>query len=204
MNRIENGISSAINTAEGMSNNPGESLNITIDGEQLSMESPGAGYILVTLDKDEICDFYAITNTGEPVLASGYGCSSFIDCYGSPYMMISKIKGPSASSYGIAFYDVDKEFIANSFIAFEDATTKERIFEKIEIPEGAAYFKTSYFDYATSQTIGEFKCFIYIKETLYGYRKYRPYQNGYIFYSQAINQSITKYWTTNAETYAVD
>lgn len=163
------------------------------------LNNPGIGYSLTEFDKDEICDYYAVTNDGEYELASGYGCSSFIPCKGSKEMLITMMQEPD-NKYGLAFYDENKVFL--SFIP-SIVGDKSYVIKKVVIPSNAYYFKTSYFDYETSKNYGEFKAYMFTDNNVYSNGK-RPYQTEYIWFSQAVNQSITKFWETDANTVKID
>ena len=152
----------------------------------------------ITLNGDEICDYYAINNLGDAILADGYGCSSFIPCYGCVNMKFTNMQLTSSKNYGLAFYDVDKNFI--SYIPSLVGDKVDSIMQTVDVPVNAHYFKASYFNYATQVNVGEFHCELTFKNnSLYSEDGKRPYQDGFIYFSQKVNQSITKYWET-AET----
>lgn len=147
------------------------------------------------LDGDEICDYYAIKSNGEAVLASGYGCSSFINCYGCTSINITLMQLTASSSYGLAFYDENKQFL--SFVPSLVGSEKASVLREVEVPEGAHYFKASFFNYEQQKEYGSFSCTLVFdaNETIKNGK--RPYQDGYIFFSQRVNQSITRYWETD-------
>ena len=150
----------------------------------------------ITLDGDEICDYYAINNLGNAVLADGYGCSSFIPCYGCVNMKYTNMQLTSSKNYGLSFYDVNKNFI--SYVPSLVGDKVDSITQIVDVPVNAHYFKATYFNYATQVTVGEFHCEMTFKDnSLYSEDGKRPYQDGFIYFSQKVNQSITKYWETS-------
>ena len=152
----------------------------------------------VVLDGDEICDYYAINNLGEAVLADGFGCTSFIPCHGALSLKYTNMQMTASKNYGLSFYDSNKTFI--SYVPSLVGANMDSVEETITVPENAYYFKATYFNYQTQVTVGEFRCEMTFKDdTLYTTDGKRPYQDGFIYFSQKVNQSITKYWET-AET----
>ena len=169
------------------------------ENENYKLENPGVGYTLTDFDFSEICDYYAIKNDGSYELANGLGCSSFIPCMGSNEMLMTVIQG-NYPSYGTAFYDNEYKLI--SFVPSLNGATSS-VMMKISIPKNAAYFKTTYFDYDNAKIYGSFKLYMFTNNNIYVNGK-RPYQSDYIFFSQAINQSITKFWETDANIVNID
>ena len=150
---------------------------------------------VVELNGDEICDYYAINKSGEHVLATGYGCSSHIDCAGCGSMEITLMQNTSAINYGLAFYDAEKKFI--SYVASLIGSEKKGVVTTVSIPENAHYFRTSYFNFENQKTCGDFRCVLTYDANLITLDGKRPYQNGFIYFSQRVNQSVTKYWSTD-------
>ena len=165
--------------------------NIVIEGGAGGTES---GYI-AELNGDEVCDYYAINKSGEHVLATGYGCTSYIDCYGCGQMEITNIQRTSATNYGIAFYDENKTFL--SFVGTLVGSETKSVLQTIEIPSEAHYFRATFFNYEQQQQYGEFACTLVYQNDLVSQEGKRPYQDGMIFFSQKVNQSITRYWDTD-------
>lgn len=154
--------------------------------------------VVIDLDSDEICDYYAIGNKGEVVSATGYGCTSFIPCYGCIEMSITKMQLTSAKSYGIAFYDNNKNFL--SYVPSLVGSKNASVMEEVQVPSAAHYFKATFFNYETQKTVGAFKCIMrFNDESLYTKDGKRPYQEGCIYYSQRVNQSITPYWSESQD-----
>lgn len=174
----------------------------TINGEPIEGEgditikgSSDDGTVTITLDGDEVCDYYAINKSGDHVLASGYGCTSYIDCYGCGTMDITLMQKTSSINYGLAFYDADKKFI--SFVASKVGSENKGVITTVEIPANASYFRASYFDYASQKNYGEFSCTLTYDTAIVSRDGKRKYQDGFIYFSQRVNQSVTKYWSTD-------
>ena len=152
----------------------------------------------IVLDGDEICDYYAINNLGEAVLADGFGCTSFIPCYGALSLKYTNMQLTASKNYGLSFYDSSKTFI--SYVPSLVGANMSSVEETVTVPDNAYYFKATYFNYQTQVTVGQFRCEMTFKDdSLYTTDGKRPYQDGFIYFSQKVNQSITKYWET-AET----
>ena len=167
--------------------------NIVIEGGAGGTES---GYI-AELNGDEVCDYYAINKSGEHVAATGYGCTSYIDCYGCGEMEITNIQQPSATNYGIAFYDENKTFL--SFVATAVGSETKSVLQTVTIPEEAHYFRATFFNYEQQKKYGEFSCSLVYQNGLVSKEGKRPYQDGYIFFSQRVNQSVTAYYDTSQD-----
>jgi pimeloyl-ACP methyl ester carboxylesterase len=100
----------------------------------------------------------------------------------------------TANSYGLAFYNRNKEFI--SFVPSKTGSNTGVVYTEVEVPAGACYFKASFFGYENRVKYGEFACdLIFSADTIKNGK--RPYQDGYIFFSQKVDQSILKYWETD-------
>ena len=155
----------------------------------------GSGPNVVTLNGDEVCDYYAINKSGEHVLASGYGCTHYIDCYGCGTMDITLIQNTSSINYGLAFYDANKKFI--SFVASKVGSEKKGVLTTVTIPENAHYFRTTYFNFENQKTYGDFACALTYDTSIVSAEGKRKYQDGFIYFSQRVNQSVTKYWSTD-------
>ena len=152
----------------------------------------------IVLDGDEICDYYAINNLGVAVLADGFGCTSFIPCHGALSLKYTNMQLTASKNYGLSFYDSSKTFI--SYVPSLVGANMSSVEETVTVPDNAYYFKATYFNYQTQVTVGEFRCEMTFKDdSLYTTDGKRPYQDGFIYFSQKVNQSITKYWET-AET----
>ena len=179
----------------------------TINGESIvgsgdiKVKGGDSGLVKVTLNGDEVCDYYAINKSGEHVLASGYGCTHYIDCFGCGTMDITLIQNTSSINYGLAFYDADKKFI--SFVASKVGSEKKGVLTTVSIPDNASYFRTTYFNYENQKNYGEFICILTYDSSIVSKDGKRKYQDGFIYFSQRVNQSITKYWSTD-ETVAND
>lgn len=174
----------------------------TINGQSILGEgnlyieggSSSNGSNIVHLNGDEICDYYAINSSGNHVLATGYGSSWYIDCFGCSSMEITVIQTTSNTGYGLAFYDANKSFI--SFVPTKVGSTKAVVKQNISIPSNAYYFRTTFFNYEQQKTYGEFECtLVFSNNTIIDGK--RPYQDGYIYFSQRVNQSLYKYWETD-------
>ena len=175
----------------------------TVNGRSLlgsgNLELSGGGgasaTVLVELGGDEICDYYAINSAGNAVSADGYGCTSFIPCAGCAEMHITNMQLKTAKSYGLAFYDENKTFL--SFVKSLTGSEVAGVWQEVAVPEGAHYFKASFFDYETQKTVGKWRCTMLFDNTdTYTATGKRPYQEGFIWFSQGVNQSITRYWET--------
>lgn len=174
----------------------------TINGESIEGSGDiiikggnGSGPNVVTLNGDEVCDYYAINKSGEHVLASGYGCTHYIDCEGCGTMDITLIQNTSSINYGLAFYDADKKFI--SFVASKVGSEKKGVLTTVAIPSEACYFRATYFNYENQKTCGDFACTLTYDTSIVSADGKRRYQDGFIYFSQRVNQSVTKYWSTD-------
>lgn len=212
MNHIESGIEtldvnkqeklvsgSSIKTLNGQSLLGGGNISVetnktVVNNEYIVNVDGTKDWYVSELNGDEVCDYYAINNKGEHVLVTGYGCTSYIDCYGCGEMQITMMQGKTSSNYGLAFYDENKVFI--SFVPNLVGSEIASVLQTVAIPENAHYFRASFFNYAQQKTYGEFSCTLIYKNGLLSNEGKRPYQDGYIFFSQRVNQDITKYWET--------
>ena len=145
----------------------------------------------VLYNEEEICDYYAIGSDGKPHLAEGYGCSSFIDCKDALKLNISMIQHTEELDYCLCFYDSYKNLIS-SVPSLHGAEVCSVMCE-YDVPEGASYFKASYFDYNNAKKYGQFSCVVSYPNSSY-IQKYRPYQDGIIYYSPKVNVAVNKYW----------
>ena len=173
----------------------------TINGEpivgkgDIIVKGGGATNVTITLNGDEVCDYYAINKSGSHVLATGYGCTSYIDCFGCGSMDITLMQETASSNYGLAFYDADKNFI--SFVASKVGSEKKGVLTTVAIPANASYFRTTYFNFDGQKQYGDFTCVLTYDTSIVSEDGKRKYQDGYIFFSQRVNQSVTKYWSTD-------
>lgn len=153
--------------------------------------------IKVVLDEREICDYYGIKNDGTHARATNdtFGCSYFIDCKGVDKLYIRVPKAINTQSFGLAFYDDNKQFI--SFVP--NPTGESNTYEDVEltVPTNAYYFKTTYWNYKNSKTIGLFKCTLYYPSSVWVNNK-RPYQTGYIKFAPIINQAKSTIYTNQS------
>ena len=137
---------------------------------------------------DEVCDYYAINSEGKHVLAKGYGCTGYLELSGADSMTLSMAQTPS-SDYGLAFYNADKEFI--SFVPSPDGEDIQKKNVDIAVPEGAVYFRTTYFNFETRKQKGEFSYALKKDgEKLDEKAKKRDYQDGYVYFSRKVDQSL--------------
>lgn len=151
----------------------------------------------VVLTQDEICDYFAIGSNGTKSLSAGFGCSHYIDCFGSKSMRIAMPVTTSASGYGLIFYNEGKYTLSGSFI--ECPTDSEEGMEIVEvtIPTNAHYFRTTYWDKDNSDIYGNFSCEISYPKGFLGNGKYRPYQSGNIYFSVEVEQSVEDWQSTS-------
>ena len=179
-------------------------------GKYLIVESDGkigfSGYvppvptsaeeITVILGQEEINYFYGLTNSGL-VDSNLFGVTSYIDCLGTETINVRMpIITSGQSAVGLAFYDGTKTQL--SFIASNVGGANGAEIREIPVPSGATYFRATYWNYEQAQTYGEWYCAFISAQ--YGYGKYRPYQDGYIFYSPKVNQAVNQYWETDLAT----
>ena len=164
----------------------------------------------IKLGSDEICEFYAIGSDGATVDMTGtnkpkYACSSFIDCYDVDKITLKRPQEMNTGTgYGTAFYDANKSFL--SFVANPIGSAVEPVMQTIDVPSGAYYFRTTYYNFARRQDFddGEFVCTMTVSEELMPNGK-RPYQAGQIFFSPTVNNGISDYTSTeNASIVGVD
>ena len=148
----------------------------------------------VILNEDELCNYYAINSSGQHILDNNYSCTHYIDCKTCASIKITMPITVSATGYGLAFYDESKNLI--SFIEMNTGATQGVETRTIDVPENAIYFRTTFFGESNRHTYENFSCELSYADNFLGHNKYRPYQDGYIFFSQQINQSPTKYWNT--------
>ncbi len=135
---------------------------------------------------DEICDYFAIDSKGETVKADGYGCTSYLELKDADQLTLSMVQG-SASNYGLAFYDLNKDFI--SFVKAPTADDIARKLVTLDIPQNAVYFRTTYFDYQNRTVYGAFGYQLMKNNETISLGK-RNYQDGYIFFSREVSQTL--------------
>ncbi len=144
------------------------------------------------LKADEICKYYAINSSGNHVNSTSihYGCTSYIDCHSVQQLELTMIQETSASGFGLAFYNQNKEFI--SFIPNPVGAELASVSQVVSVPANAYYFRTTFFEYEYQKTYGYFSCHIqYVEETIINGK--RPYQSGVISFSPAVEQGIPNY-----------
>lgn len=143
----------------------------------------------IIYNNDDCCDYYYISSVSGSAFVGNYSCTSFIDCKDAESMDITLMQIEEDQDIGISFFDSNKALIAGAkmFIGGEKASIKKNIV----IPENAAYFKTSYFNYEDRKLYGDFSCTIYYPTDSQQYSEKRNYQNNLIFFSQEVNQSIS-------------
>lgn len=145
------------------------------------------------LNGDDICEGFAIDKFGNPQTHSSFGCTSFISCKGAKKMSITRIvTSSSPGEYGLAFYDEGK-----GFLSFVPSMAGSNGFElsEISIPNDAVWFKATYWNYDKSLMYGSFSCEVESADVV---NNKRPYQDGMIFFSKAINQSCDKWWNNSS------
>ena len=147
----------------------------------------------VVYDEEEICDYFAIGTDGKAVLAEGYGCTSFIDCKDAQSVSISMIQHTKKLNYCLCFYDSSKNLISS--VPSLQGSDICAVMCHYDVPEGAHYFKASYFNYANAKKYGQFSCVVNYPNSSY-VRKYRPYQDGIIYYSPKVNVAVNRFWET--------
>ena len=143
--------------------------------------------------EEEICDYFAIGPDGKAVLAEGYGCTSFIECKDAISLRISMIQHTQQLNYCLCFYDSDKKLISSVPSLCGDETCS--VICRYEVPEEACYFKASYFSYRNAKKYGQFSCVVSYPASSY-IQRYRPYQDGIIYFSPKVNVAINNYWET--------
>lgn len=153
----------------------------------------------VTLNNDEICDYFAINSSGEYVADSNFGCSRFIDCIGGGSIKITLPVTTSATGRGLAFYDSNKTFITGSFRECSTGSSNGIETMTIKVPATARYFRVTYWNFANSVTYGKFSCEITYPIGFLGHGKSRPYQSGNIYFSVEVDQAIED-WESTAQT----
>ena len=147
----------------------------------------------IAYDEEEICDYFAIGLDGKAVLAEGYGCTSFIECKGADHLNISMIQHTQELNYCLCFYDSAKNLIKSIPCLLGNSTSS--VMCQYDVPVGTHYFKASHFSYGNAKKYGQFSCTVSYPSSSY-IRKYRPYQDGIIYYSPKVNVAVNKYWET--------
>jgi hypothetical protein len=151
---------------------------------------------IVVLGQDEINEFYGIGTTGI-FSATLWGVTSYIDCFGVAEL---NVKMPILSSsisnmVCLEFYDQTKTSLSKVNANRGDTNSAE--IRTIPVPEGAYYFRCTYWKYENALLYGgDWYCSFKTSQ----FAKYRPYQSGYIFYSPLVNQSVNEYWETDIDT----
>ena len=146
-------------------------------------------YDEVILDNREIIDGNAVAvSNGNLATSTNVGCTSYIDCLNAMFLEISVSVLTTTPTVGIAFYNSSKVFIS-SIPRPQGASNGRQIIEAT-IPEGAAYFRATYWNFANSVTYGDFYCKIRYPKGFLGLGKFRPFQTGRINYRVKVNQSV--------------
>lgn len=110
-------------------------------------------YSLEEISNDKLVPSY---KTGQLVEAGILGHTGYLDCAGYIQVQLTMPTGKSATSEaGIAFYDSSKLFISGVQRPVADYTGIKNM--SYDIPEGAAYFRTCFFN---TNEYGEFECFL--------------------------------------------
>ncbi len=152
-------------------------------------KTPAPEGVTVTLTADELADYYGITADGTTLGASKLGCTSFIDCTDVESITLTMADLQTTYTWGLAFYDKDKNFL--SFVEQGSSSAEPQSIEKsIPVPEAAAYFRTTYYNFEYRNSTGnDFTCTLHYKAGVEP-TAYRPYQNGHIYFSREVNQSL--------------
>lgn len=156
----------------------------------------------VKLNQDEICRFYRVNSaTGVVDETDVMGCTRYIDCKGISsfkVMMPSTPTSTAEAGWGLAFYNASKTFISgvNKLVGTNGASLIT-----VTVPDGAAYFRTTYWNYTQIQTNNypEFECYIDYPKGVLGHGKYRPYISGEIYFSRKVNQGVNNYWDNTVD-----
>ncbi len=141
------------------------------------------------LSEDELADYYGITEDGTTCTAVKFGCTSYIDCTGVESITLDMVDTQTQRKFGLAFYDADK-----NFVSFEEqgsgSTELLSVKKTISVPENAVYFRTTYYNFEYRNSTGnEFSCALNYKAGCEP-PQYRSYQDGYIYFSREVNQSL--------------
>lgn len=145
----------------------------------------------VIVDKSQ---YPAINIMGGVYETTTLGASSYIDCKGALYMDITMPILTTSPSQGLVFYD-DEGAPLNGILrprGEAEGVVKIRVY----IPHGATFFKTTFWNFEKSLSLGNFECSIYF---IGQPQKYRPYQKELIFFSERVNQSVNDYWEKDNE-----
>ena len=78
--------------------------------ENVDVETPTMA--TMTIRNDDLCDYFAIGRNGESIKANGYSATSYIDVTGAESLTITMAQNDKGTTYGLAFYDKDKNFIS--------------------------------------------------------------------------------------------
>ena len=184
----------------------------------------------ITLDQRDIVDGQVVVVDSVGILyntttaATSTGCTSYIDCEGCTEIRMKVPVLTPTPTWGVLFYDADKNPIAQSGVFRPQKTvagvdtfifTKSGVtatsgyvpyghnssgnYTPVGIPSNAKYFRTGYWNYANAMGVyGSWKCVLITKRGYFGGGKNRPYQSGRINFSVAVNQSVSNFWDTGA------
>ncbi|MCQ2414283.1 MAG: hypothetical protein MJ082_05785 [Clostridia bacterium] len=137
-----------------------------------------------------MCDFCEIAADGTAVSSDKFGCTGFMDCRGAEKLTVTLPQTTAEKpSHGLAFYNAEKRLLL--FIPSPTGAETATVEREITVPENAAYFKATYFNYSErkSHNYGEFRCEVEYPEG-FALPPKRNYQDGVIYFSQEINQSL--------------
>ncbi len=157
--------------------------------ESVSQTQPQVANRTVTLSADELADYYGIREDGSIFEAVKFGCTSFIDCSDVESIRLTMVNTQTSYKWGLAFYDANKQFL--TFVEQGNTAADLQSMEKtIPVPENAAYFRTTYYNFQNRKATGhEFSC-VLTYEAGYEPGRYRNYQDGHIYFSREVNQSL--------------
>ena len=137
---------------------------------------------------NDICDYFYLDITTNSIASSKtYGVSRYIDCDGARSLKIKAIRSKN-SHLGVVFYDDDK-MVINS-IPFKDRIADGDNMISVEVPSGACFFRTSY--YNSSVQYKKKDSFEYLLAD-YHCNRYRKYQSGNIYFSVNVIQDFDYY-----------
>lgn len=158
--------------------------------QELFKEKPD--YKIITFDDRILCDYFGIQSSGA-VSSANFSCTSFIPVVENTVIECYVMHPQSQAEWGYAFYDENKDLL--EFVSTK--TTSDEYFEteEIEVPEGAKYFRTTFYNSARRKSENKHLTLKIACET-----DKLPYQNGYFFYSSNVNQAINKFWLNTADT----
>jgi pimeloyl-ACP methyl ester carboxylesterase len=143
----------------------------------------------IVLDNREICDGQSINHSSGVVsIDTILGCTSFIDCKGVKEIELTVPLSDKTTNDGIAFYNSKKIFISGK--AWSKGAVNGIKTQTVPVPANAAYFRTTYWNFANEQKYGSFHCVIKYPKDFMGYGKYRPKQSGQIHFRVNVNQTL--------------